>query len=377
MKKKVLFLVEYFLPGTRSGGPLTTLLNICSAYSDYVDIFIVCKNHDIGQKVKYKEPTKKWIKKDKYSVMYLEDVDYNEPYLYHIFDSFPIIFSCGIYEKHSRMIAKYTKSESFQSQKVYIAPMGQLDTGALHIKFFKKCLFLMYAKLTKFFDKIRWSATSQEEAKRIRRFFRKAKIVKATDEVTYVKPKQIATNHTPGSLRAIFLSRISKKKNLLYAIEILKMIKDTEIYFDVYGFPEDLKYLSKCKISAKKKCPKNIHINFFGAIKKQDVIDKISEYDVFLFPTKSENFGHVIYESLCAGTVPVISDKTPWRLINKKLCISIPLKKRKEFVNEIESLSKLSSEKMLSIKQECTSFAKKYFENQRKTSGYREIFEIN
>ena len=35
------------------------------------------------------------------------------------------------------------------------------------------------------------------------------------------------------------------------------------------------------------------------------------EYDLLFLPTKGENFGHVILESMSAGTPVLISDTTP------------------------------------------------------------------
>jgi glycosyltransferase involved in cell wall biosynthesis len=40
------------------------------------------------------------------------------------------------------------------------------------------------------------------------------------------------------------------------------------------------------------------------------------KYDVFYFPTKSENFGQVIWESLSCGCPVLISDQTPWNNID-------------------------------------------------------------
>jgi hypothetical protein len=39
----------------------------------------------------------------------------------------------------------------------------------------------------------------------------------------------------------------------------------------------------------------------------------LAEYDLFLFPTLGENYGHVISEALASGCPVVISDQTPWR----------------------------------------------------------------
>ena len=39
----------------------------------------------------------------------------------------------------------------------------------------------------------------------------------------------------------------------------------------------------------------------------------IARHDLFLLPTRGENFGHVIFESLAAGVPVLVSDRTPWR----------------------------------------------------------------
>ena len=50
------------------------------------------------------------------------------------------------------------------------------------------------------------------------------------------------------------------------------------------------------------------------------VIETFSKYDVFLFPTKGENYGHVIFEALAGGCIPIISDQTPWNDIEQAGC---------------------------------------------------------
>ena len=45
-----------------------------------------------------------------------------------------------------------------------------------------------------------------------------------------------------------------------------------------------------------------------------------SKYDAFIFPTLSENYGHVIVESLIVGTPVIISNNTPWTDVNDFGC---------------------------------------------------------
>ena len=54
-------------------------------------------------------------------------------------------------------------------------------------------------------------------------------------------------------------------------------------------------------------------------------MDTLSKHDLFVFPSLSENFGHVIFESLSAGTPVITSVHTPWKTNDSKSLVSLPL----------------------------------------------------
>ena len=109
------------------------------------------------------------------------------------------------------------------------------------------------------------------------------------------------------------MSRICSSKNLLGAIKSLERLK-CDIKFTIYGPEEDADYWEKCKTELKK-LPNNIIWSYKGDVSSEMVQEKLQEHDVFLFPTKCENYGHVIFEALSVGCIPVISDQTPWKII--------------------------------------------------------------
>ena len=113
-----------------------------------------------------------------------------------------------------------------------------------------------------------------------------------------------------GEAKLIFLSRIHPKKNLLQAIKCLKNISGA-ITFDIYGSLEDKAYWELCQNEIKE-LPVNVTVNYCGLVTHDDVHRTFSNYDAFLFPTFSENYGHVIIEALVTGCPVIISDKTPW-----------------------------------------------------------------
>ncbi len=56
-------------------------------------------------------------------------------------------------------------------------------------------------------------------------------------------------------------------------------------------------------------------IRYVGAIPADGAISFLSRFDLFVFPTLGENFGHVVLESLAAGTPVIVGNDTPWHKI--------------------------------------------------------------
>ena len=48
----------------------------------------------------------------------------------------------------------------------------------------------------------------------------------------------------------------------------------------------------------------------------KNVQNKLSNYDIFLHPSKSENFGLVIIEALSSGLYPILNKKVDWKILD-------------------------------------------------------------
>lgn len=161
-------------------------------------------------------------------------------------------------------------------------------------------------------------------------------------------------------LKIVFLSRITESKNLLFILKIIKSLK-LKLTFDIYGPIEDSTYWDKCKkeiISA----PQNILINYKGIANSTYVQSIFFKYDLFCFPSISENFGHVIYESLSSGT-PVLCNNNLNHIVNIEsnylnYFFLKKIKSKKEWKNEIMKFSKLSIKKKIIIKKKLIKFYK-------------------
>ena len=114
--------------------------------------------------------------------------------------------------------------------------------------------------------------------------------------------------------RFAFVSRLSRKKNLSFAIERLAAIGG-KATLSVFGPIEDVRYWDECRERAANLDVKLAHR---GAVPPDEVPGVFADHDFFVFPTLGENFGHVIVEALLAGCPVVLSDRTPWNAIEAR-----------------------------------------------------------
>jgi len=230
------------------------------------------------------------------------------------------------------------------SKQLILAPRGEFSPGALALKSVKKKLFIHLAGMFRLYNNLVWQASSQHELYDIENTFGRylgaftqPTIIVAPDLPTPLNRLRINRTNIKkaGELKAVFLSRISAKKNLDGALSMLHEIKG-KVSFNIYGPIEDQRYWEKCK-SIINSLPNNISVQYMGAIANEQVEDVMSNHDLFFFPTHGENFGHVIQEALVAGCPILISDQTPWKMLAEKAVgWDLPLNRPDLFVNRLQ-----------------------------------------
>ena len=166
--------------------------------------------------------------------------------------------------------------------------------------------------------------------------------------------KQIQHRKKKDYLKILFISRITRKKNLKFVIETLNKTR-CDFSLDIYGPIEDTKYW--------KECERNINpaiiekIKYRGVVSNTDIAEIYPNYDLLFFPTLGENFGHVIYESLALGVPVLCSDTTPWnRLDEFNAGWSISLNNNTRFIEIIETLSKMDRDEFEKYKEGCLRY---------------------
>jgi glycosyltransferase involved in cell wall biosynthesis len=330
---------------------------------DKFEIFIICRDRDLNASAPYPNiKIDQWNKMGKAKVFYasrrmisltgmiklLKETRYDVLYLNSFFSfSFTIL----------PLIIRYFGI--IKLKPCAIAPRGEFSKNALVLKKSKKFFYLKAVKLFGLYNNLYWQASSHFELLDIRRVLHRVpKKVKIASDLISVPRLNFKKNSNvkPGNFKIIFLSRISPIKNLDYLIETLIKVKKP-LEFSIFGPKLDLKYWNKCN-KLIKKLPSHIKVNINEEVCPSKIQDVFSQHDLFTFPTKGENFGHVILESLGAGTPVLLSDKTLWKDDKLLGLQTLPLNNNL-WTTSIEKWAELTQEKLLKRKQAALSYAKK------------------
>ena len=377
--KKVLILNPRFLPGFRSGGPQQTVKNICDAFNEKAEIYLITKNCDFGSSEPYDLPTDVWLDLYGIKIKYLPESEYGFKKFKEAYQEFDYIYSCGLFCENSYHMMFIHRFFGKAGKKLYVAPMGVFSENAISSKGAKKQFFLKMCSALGLFKHIIWSFTSSMELEEAQKALRQRinDYIIAEDlprKIDFNTQADKVSKKQNGKLRVIFLSRISPKKNLEKCFEILKHTFDGDIIFDIYGTKESEEYWNKCW-ALRDRLPNNVVTNYCGEVTPDQVIDTFGEYDIFLFPTKGENFGHVIYEALAGGCVPIISDTTPWCDFENKKCGYIcSLDDTGAFQKALSEVIALSDEEFQQMKNNALYYAENKYNTSIKDSGYNKVF---
>jgi glycosyltransferase involved in cell wall biosynthesis len=173
-------------------------------------------------------------------------------------------------------------------------------------------------------------------------------------------------------LNLIFLSRISPMKNLDYLLQLLRRV-NVPIDLSICGPLEVPEYWAECK-NLISELPANIAVKYRGEVPPERVPEVFAQHDVFFLPTRGENFGHVIFESLAAGTCVVLSDRTPWQPDQTDAVEIIALDDTEAWVTALERWAMRSQEELVHCRDTALAYAHKYLAKSSALEQNRALF---
>ena len=341
-------------------------------FGNNFDFYILTSNHEFRSSETLRGIKKDWNIVGNAKVFYFSEKDLK---MQNIINKIKEIKPDAIY-LNSFFSYKFLLASLIYSKKnkikIILAPRGELCENALKIKKSKKKMYINLFKMLNLKNKIYWHLTSEDEKNNIIKTINpqknKLKLIEVLPETKNVEISNIQKNK--NELKCVFISRICEKKNLLSAIQFVKKAEHG-VNLDIYGFKEDLKYWEKCE----KEIKNSKNIKYCGTLAPDKVIQTFSKYQLFLFPTYSENYGHVIEEAMSGGCPVLISNKTPWNDIkNEKAGFVEDLNKPEMFTKKINEIFAMDNEEYQKIRKNAVKYIKNKFNYDEILKKYEEMF---
>lgn len=191
-----------------------------------------------------------------------------------------------------------------------ITPRGSLEIWSLKQKWWKKYPALWTYQGYDLRHALAIHTTADSEREQVQKFCGETPTFFSTNGVNLPETLPEWNRHADGFRRAVFISRIHKKKGLINLVHAWVQTRPKGWKMEIVGTNADgyqeviEKEVKSCGIEA--------DFIFTGPLADGKKWDAYRRADLFILPTHSENFGIVVAEALYAG-LPVITTKgAPW-----------------------------------------------------------------
>ncbi len=350
-RPRVLVCVPRYLPGYKSGGPIRSVSNLVAQLGSRFEFYVVTRDRDAGDDISYPGITPgKWHQVGDTQVLYCssirpailrrayEEVRPNAVLLNSFHDTFTVV------------MLLLRRIGAFGRTPFVLAPRGEFSRGALRVKRWKKATYRSLAKALGLYNNLSWHVTTEYEKAdlvRISPVWRlKADSIHIARGMSDALPAPGPDRRKqPGSVKLVFIARISEMKNLDFLLELLHEV-DGNVEIDLFGpvAEKDEVYWKRCR-HILDKLPANIRARYHGPVDHSAVPRLMRDHHFFVLPTRGENFCHSAVESLINGTPVLLSDQTPWRRLQESGAgFDLPLSERGAWISALQACVDMDDE---------------------------------
>jgi glycosyltransferase involved in cell wall biosynthesis len=375
-KKRILIFYDYFTPAYKAGGPIRSIDNLVGLLSGHLEFYIFTTNQDHDGTVL---PTvaDQWVMyKDHARVFYASQARRTYQSVSSAFAEVQpeLIYINGMYSLLCVVYPLWLAKR--YGLPVVISPRGMLQKSSLSIKpakkhFYLACLRLLLLRR----NKVDWHVTNHQEMQDLKHYVPEANIICIGNVPHLVSEKaRRKPNEANDQKRFLTVALISPMKNHALVLKSFQKLT-TGVEYDIYGPVKDQEYWQNCQKEIER-LPQHIIINYKGEISPLETDGIWADYDFYIQPSRSENFGHAIFEALSAGLPVIISDQTPWRhLEEKKAGWDVDLNDPQALGRAIERALKMSAHEYQEWSRAARKLAEDYVHQSDFIKDYKALFQ--
>lgn len=373
----ILICADWFYPAYKAGGPVQSIVNLVNTYQrPGVRFFIFCSNTDLDGTVNanvsfdcwhpYNEHTQVWYASPgKLTAAVLKEQ-------VRIVDA-QILYVIGMFSWYSNRMAIFFERSGIRT---IISVRGMLHPGALTQKAFKKKIFLKLWKLSGQHRRYLFHATDEQEKLYIHQMFGESVNIFVAGNFPRVLAYQPARTKSNGILKLVSIALLGPMKNIDLVLEALQYCR-SQLSYHIYGPIKDAAYWNIC-LSKITSLPFNITASYHGDLMPDKVEEALENASVFILPSKSENFGHALYEALSAGKPIITSHYTPFNQLSENYAgKNVAIDDTKELAAAIDFFAAMPEVVFAQWSEGASVYARQYIDLDRIMLQYDAMFLID
>jgi glycosyltransferase involved in cell wall biosynthesis len=211
------------------------------------------------------------------------------------------------------------RAASAAGRPLIVSPRGMLGAEALAFSAAKKRYFWRFLQGPAYAHASAWHATSMAEAEEIRVFGIRAPIAMVPNGIDLPQGDTPPPQREGGQRTILHLGRIHPKKGLPDLIAAWDRLagERPDWMLRIVGPDEDGHRTELEEMARQFGTPRVV---FDGPIYSAEKVQLLREADLFVLPTRNENFGLTVAEALAAGVPAIVSRGAPWSGLETERC---------------------------------------------------------
>lgn len=379
-KPQVLVFIDWYKPFFKAGGPVRSLVNLVDHLHQEVDFHIVTGDRDYTATGSPADlPKDQWTTQDKGEHVWYASPERRSKAQWKALlkeRSWDVVHINGMWSRWSTLLPLWLLRGS--KQRRVVAVRGMLASGVMRQKNALKRAVLLVMRHSGCFSGVEFQATNAEEVADVKRWIGPDTVVHLVPnlgrKLERGTPAPIAKR--PGELRLVSVGRIAQEKNTLFAIERLAGLTG-DVRFDLYGTVYDAAYWQRCQ-AAIAVLPPHVVVQWHGEVAPGQVPEVLAAAHVVYMPSVGENFGHTMLEALSVGRPLLISDRTPWKGLERQYAgWDIPLIRPDRFEEVLRTLLKMEATQFELLCKGAFAMGQRSLGDPAGMDGYRRMFSYS